>query len=87
MDQLSLKWGTFKSCSITSKEGQAAFSRYREAGEQSLSAMLQRDTPEQKAALCELIDAIDNPVVYLDWDGEYVSKEDAKKYVNEYGSK
>ena len=45
--------------------------------------MMQHDTEEQKTILCELIDIVPGDI-YLDWDGVYVSKEAAKKYVMEY---
>lgn len=47
--------------------------------------MVQRDTASQKQAICDIIDALDNDTVYLDWDGKYVSKSEAKKYIREYG--
>lgn len=84
-ERLTLKWGTLKDWDLDEKgPAFAALKRYHE-GEVSLSAMAQHDTPEQKAAICDLIDALDADTVYLDWDGEYVSKEDAKRYVMEYG--
>lgn len=86
MDKLSLKWGTLKSCTSKSAAAKAALEKYLDAGENSLSAMAQHDTPEQKEALCELIDVVDCPEIYLSWDGKYVSKEEAKKYVREYGT-
>ncbi len=57
--------------------------RYEEIGA-SFSAMTQHDTPEQKEIICKLIDAMPGEI-YLSWDGIYVSKADAKKYVLEYG--
>ena len=50
----------------------------------SHSAMAQSDDPEQRAALCDLIDAIDGPITD-DWSGEDMTKDEAKKYVMEYG--
>ena len=81
-DQLTLKWGTLKAWRITSEEGKNLLKRYGELG-YSYSAMMQRDTPEQKEILCKLIDLVLGEI-YLDWDGKYVSKEEAKKYVLEY---
>lgn len=85
-DKLLLKWGTFKGWNLESDAALAAAQAYLNAGEQSLSAMAQHDTPEQKAALCNLIDAIDG-VIKNDWSGEIMTKEEAKKYVMEYGQK
>lgn len=83
VDSLSLKWGTLKSWDIHSENGMALLRRYVEIGS-SLSAMAQRDTPEQKEILCQLIDCCAGEI-YMDWDGKYVSKEKAKEYVRNYG--
>ena len=82
-DYVTLKWGTLKSWNLTSEKGIELLKKYCEIGS-SFSAMSQRDTPEQKVLICEMIDTVQGEI-YLDWDGEYVSKEDAKKYVMEYG--
>ena len=84
---IALKWGTLKRWNVTTDKGMELLKKYHEIG-LSLSAMAQDDTPEQKQIICDLIDECDNPQgIYLDWDGEYVSKEEAKKYVMEYGKK
>lgn len=49
-----------------------------------MSAAMHRDTDSQKAALCELIDAVDE--VWNDWEGEQMSKDAAKEYVMGYAS-
>lgn len=49
-----------------------------------MSAAVQRDTPEQKEIICQLIDGCAGEI-YLDWDGVEVSKEKAKEYVRNYG--
>lgn len=79
-DSLTLKWGSLKSWNIVSEEGQALLKKYFELGV-CLSAMAQRDTPEQKEIICKLIDLVPAKRIYLEWDSKYVSKEDAKKYV------
>lgn len=84
-EYLLLKWGTLKGWNLESDASFAAAQRYMDGGV-SMSAMAQRDTPEQKQALCDLIDAIDGPITN-DWSGEDLSKEDAKKYVLEYRAK
>jgi hypothetical protein len=83
VDSLSLKWGTLKSWDIHSETGMALLRRYHEIG-CSLSAMAQRDTPEQKEIICQLIDGCSGDI-YMDWDDEHVSKEKAKEYVRNYG--
>ena len=85
-DSLTLKWGTMKAWDLNSEAARAAAKRYAEAGEVALGAMQQHDTPKQKQALCDLIDALDAETVYLDWDGKDVSKDEAKRYVMEYRS-
>ena len=44
----------------------AAAQRYADGG-MSMSAMAQRDTPEQKQALCDLIDAINKAIKSKAW--------------------
>jgi hypothetical protein len=82
-EHLLLKWGTLKGWKLESEAAQAAFKRYAEAGV-NMSAMAQNDTPEQKQALCDLIDAIDGPITN-DWTGKEMTKDEAKKYILEYG--
>jgi len=82
-DYVTLKWGTLKSWNVTSVEGKALLGKYGELG-YSMSAAMQHDTPEQKEIICKLIDLMPGEI-FLDWEGENVSKEAAKKYVREYG--
>ena len=84
MDKLTLKWGTLKRWDLESQPALDALQALANYGDRCMSAALQRDTDEQKELLCALIDAIDNPKVYLDWNGEYVSKDEAKDYVRGY---
>lgn len=83
-EHLILKWGTLKGWKFN--EGSPAYKAAEKyfAGGVSMSAMAQRDTDEQKAALCEMIDALDGEI-WNDWEGEVMSPEAAKKYVMEYG--
>lgn len=83
-DELLLKWGTLKGWWLKSEAALAAFKAYAETGTHSAGAMSQRDTPEQKAALCALIDAIDG-TIQNDWSGEAMTKDEAKAYVTGYG--
>jgi hypothetical protein len=85
-DHITLKWGTLKSWHLHSERGQELLKQYNALGS-SASAMLQKDTPEQKALICQMIDECNAETVYLDWDGREVSKDEAKKYVMEYGTK
>ena len=82
-DYLILKWGTLKGWRLSSVRGQELLRQYHALGA-SMSAMAQRDTPEQKRLICEMIDECNATTIYLDWDGVDVSKEDAKRYVMEY---
>jgi hypothetical protein len=83
VDSLSLKWGTLKSWDIHSESGRALLKRYFEIGA-SGGAMTQKDTPEQKDIICQLIDGCAGGI-FLDWDGKQISKEEAKEYVRSYG--
>lgn len=85
-DHLSLKWGTLKSWSLHSEKGRELLRRYVDIGS-SVSAVLRNDTPEQKELICQMIDECNAPTIYLDWDGKDVSKDDAKRYVMEYGQR
>lgn len=84
-DSLLLKWGTLKGWDLQSEGARAAAQKYADIGKHSSSAMCQRDTPEQKGALCDLIDALDGEI-QNDWSGEVMTKDEAKKYILEYGS-
>ena len=82
-EYLVLKWGTLKAWDFNENEKcREAFAKYVDLGS-SISAMAQHDTPEQKQLICEIIDAVDGPISN-DWSGESYTKEQAKKYVQEY---
>ena len=84
-EYLLLKWGTLKGWVVTGNEkALAALKRYHDAPV-SMGVMSQRDTPEQKQAICDLIDAI-NGEISNDWSGERMTKDEAKKYVLEYSA-
>lgn len=85
-DYLTLKWGTLKAWHFHGDECIDLLKQYYALGA-SASAMAQNDTPEQKELICQMIDKCNAETIHLDWDGEDVSKDDAKKYVREYGKK
>lgn len=85
-DYLTLKWGTLKAWNLTSEKGNELLRKYYGLGA-SPSAMLKHDSPEQKELICQMIDECGASEIYLDWDGKYISKEEAKRYVMEYGTK
>lgn len=84
-EYLLLKWGSLKGWSFENDTTREAAEKYFNSGTHSLSAMNQHDTPEMKDALCDLIDAVDGEILN-DWSGEQYTKEQAKKYVREYGT-
>ncbi len=84
-EHLTLKWGTLKSWKFHSAKAGELLKEYEELG-LSLSAAMQKDTPRQKEIICELIDIGNFEEVFLDWEGESVSKEKAKEYVKGYGN-
>ena len=81
-EYLLLKWGTLKGWNLTSEASKAAMGRYHDAPV-AMGAMQQRDTPEQKQAICDLIDAIEGAITN-DWSGKKLTKDEAKAYVMEY---
>jgi hypothetical protein len=83
-EYLTLKWGGLKSWNFESDKARKLLRKWADLGV-SVSAMCHHDTPEQKQIICDLIDIGDFETVYLDWDSKEVSKEEAKKYVMEYG--
>ncbi len=82
-ESLSLKWGTLKSWDF--QEDGLAFESFKKLENLSVSAMLNKHDEQEKLIICEIIDNLDADTIYLDWDGIDVSKEEAKKYVMEYG--
>lgn len=86
-DELSLKWGTLKSWHMKSAAGIAALAAYDAGGPVSPSAMRARDTPAQKQAICDMIDAVhaSGGAVWDDWNGCDMTAEGAKRYVMDYG--
>ena len=82
-DHICLKWGTLKGWNLHSKRGKELIRRYEEIGS-SFAAMMQDDTPEQKRLICKMIDVCNAKKIYLEWDGVYVSKAKAKRYVMQY---
>ena len=83
-DYICLKWGTLKAWKLHSENGRQLLKEYVEMGA-SYGAMQQKDTLEQKELICQMIDECNAETILLDWDGVDVSKEEAKKYVREYG--
>ena len=84
-ESLLLKWGTIKGWELTTEKSKGIVKRYIDSGV-SYGAAQQRDTPEQKQMICELIDAIDGEIEN-DWTGETMTKDEAKDYVLNYGTK
>ena len=84
INRLTLKWGSAKGWSLATDEAKAALQKWADFGV-SMSAMAQRDTPEQREAVLAAIDFMDE--IYLDWEDKRVSCEEAKEYVRSYGSK
>lgn len=82
-DHLLLKWGTLKSWDFHSEKGKELLKEYFELGS-SMSAIAQKDSARQKEIICELIDECDG-VIQEDWGGKYLTRDEAKKYVLEYG--
>jgi len=84
-EMLTLKWGTLKCWNFNSPKAKKLLREYMKIG-QSVSAIMQNDTPRQKEIICQLIDIGEFETVCLDWEGIDVTKEEAKKYVLEYNT-
>jgi len=86
-DSITLKWGTLKGWSFGDSNQKAidllneAFS---ESG-QSMSAIGQKHTANEREKFCEAIDAFEGEI-WNDWDGVKMTKDEAKKYIREYNS-
>lgn len=83
-DFVTLKWGGIKSYRINDYETFKLLEQYYRDGV-PMSAMDDELDQARKEILCQIIERIGKDV-YLEWDGKYVSVEDAKKYVMEYGN-
>lgn len=83
MNSLTLKWGSAKAWKLDDQKAIDALQKWADFGV-SMSAMLQHDTPEQKQALIDAIDHMDE--IWLDWEGKQVSREEAKEYIRNYGN-
>ena len=83
-DYLCLKWDTVKGWHLYSNAANEAFEKWASYGV-SASAAMQHSDDDQKAALCDLIDAVNADTIENDWTGKEMTKEAAKAYVLEYG--
>lgn len=81
-EYITLKWGTLKSWNLINEEALSLMDQYIKIG-CSAGCAMQEDTKEQKEIICKLIDLMPGKI-FLDWDGKYVSKNKAKKYVMEF---
>lgn len=83
-EELTLKWGTIKRWENLTDRSIEIIKRYFADG-QPLSCAMDNPDKERRGILCDLIDQLDGKI-YLDWDGKYISKDEAKEYVNGYRS-
>ena len=83
-DKIVLKWGTLKGWKLEKPDSFALLKQYFELGKVSISSMMQKDTSEQKDVLCKLIQQHDG-FIYLDWDGKYITKDEALDYILNHG--
>jgi hypothetical protein len=83
-ESLLLKWGTIKGWDLSAdnEKCKEILQQWADMGD-SYSCMAQKDTPEQKQLICELIDAFDGEI-QNDWSGEMMTKDEAKEYVMTY---
>ena len=82
---LLLKWGTIKGWGDMKEHQVEILQRWRDEGV-SMSAMTENVTDKKKEIICELIDTMDDGSISNDWDGKSYTREQAKKYIMEYGN-
>ena len=82
---LILKCGTVKGWSGLDEAAQIAMQKFSDLG-MSMGAMQQEMTPDHIKALCGVVDVVDEPI-YNDWSGEEMTRDEAKKYIREFGNK
>jgi len=83
-ESLLLKWGTIKGWEGLSDQSVKIMERYFADGV-PMSCATDHPDKERQTVLCELIDQLDGEI-RNDWSGEIMSKDEAKKYVLEYGA-
>jgi hypothetical protein len=81
---LLLKWGGIKGWDGAHDEAMKLLQQWSELGV-SMGAAMQHDTPQQKEIICQIIEVVDGEI-QNDWSGEKMTKQEAKKYVLEYGT-
>ena len=81
---ITLKWGTLKGWDVAEDNAAAMdlLKRYHELGV-CMSVAAQNDSDDQKGILCELV-SLPEMNVYLDWDGKYVTQQEAVAYIKTY---
>lgn len=81
-EELILKWGTIKGWENLTEKSMKIIQLYFSDG---FPASCATDHPDEnrKHLLCDLIDQLEGKI-YLSWDGKYVTKDEAKKYIIEY---
>jgi len=78
---ITLKWGTLKGWDVADDNNDAMtlLERYHKLGA-SMSCAAQKDNAEQKKILVDLV-SLPGMKIYLDWDGKYVTKDEAIEYI------
>lgn len=83
-DSLLLKWGTVKRWDFKNEDCEAWQLLKEYLKDSPLSCMANHPTEERKELLCKVIDKL-NGEIQNDWTGEIMTKEEAKKYILQYG--
>ena len=84
-ESLLLKWGTIKGWDDFTEKSQEIVKRFFADG-MCMSAAADKSDEARKIILCELIDQLDGEI-QNDWTGEMMTKDEAKKYVMNYGKR
>jgi hypothetical protein len=81
---LTLKWGTVKGWDGLEGETLDILKRYFKDGV-PMGCASDKPNEERRKILCELIDKVDGEI-WNDWDGVVMTKDEARKYVTDYGN-
>lgn len=80
---ITFKWGTIKGWTGFSQEDFDFLNKYFK-DEQSNGCMADRPNTARKTILCDFIKSFDG-TFFNDWSGEDMTKDEAIKYIMEYG--
>jgi len=82
MNSITLRFGTVKTWLLDGKEARDALQKWADHGI-NIGIVSHKDTPEQQQDLLNALEFMDK--IWLDWHEVEVTKEEARKYILDYG--